>query len=292
MLNKVFDYWDTGSQSLQILMVISLGCLSSQSLTQQSSVSPKSVATVVKFLDRTNLEFAIDVERNAIKNGVTIDFLGITAVDKNTALLYGLSDVGSILLRTDDGGKHWQEVLTPQFGTRVRWVAFADNLTGWALVEYFQGEAGGEITLHQTRDAGLTWKKLAMVPTDGTYWEPINVRFFDRALGQIEIFNYTQDKCATTLQTVNGGRSWQETNRECFENEWAANVYLKARPIDLTRSTGRDGSYWQFQAGVGTTPKILVQRRLADRQLSTVSVISRQWRYKNHRIRGWSIQNP
>jgi hypothetical protein len=46
----------------------------------------------------------LDMLRNSIGDEVSLDIAGISAIDKNIAFLYGRSSLGSLLLRTQDGG--------------------------------------------------------------------------------------------------------------------------------------------------------------------------------------------
>ena len=247
---------------------------------------PKSIsASSVIFLDRYNLSFPNGVEDNAIKNSISLDIVGICAFDKNVVFLYGLSSVGSVLLRTEDGGRQWQEVMPSDPRSRVRWVGFADAKTGWALVEDYWGEAGGPIALYLTIDTGKTWKQLSIVPTITRYWSFVNIQLFDAKKGQIDILDGKDSDALIeyvfTWITVDGGRTWQEANRRYLTPDAIADMQFQQPKLD--KSAGKDGSQWEYDDR-SNPEKIIVKRRLSDNQPLTAVAIPKYWDYKNRRI--------
>jgi hypothetical protein len=251
-------------------------------------VTPTEPPAVVNFLNRKGLNFPIGVESTATNSGVSLYPLGISALNHNVAFLYGLSDVGSILLRTRDGGKRWQEVMPSDPESRVVYVAFANESNGWALVERYWGEAGGPITLFQTIDGGLTWKELTVLPLNSRYWSLTNVQFFNPEKGQIDIYNYDAelsgncDKCLLTYKTIDGGRTWTETKRLLFRNADEGKAYLQSHtPIKFDRSMGTDRSGWYFHEN---REAILVRRSQIGQNLATVGFIPKHWDYSQGQI--------
>lgn len=264
------------------MIVMLLAGLGSPATTQLRKSIP--VSSVI-FLDRSNRSFPNSVEEGAIKNRISLDIIGICALDKNVAFLYGLSSVGSVLLRTKDGGLQWQEVMQSDSRSRVRWVGFADAKTGWALVEDYWGESGGPIALYLTTDTGKTWKQLSIVPTITRYWSFVNIQLFDAKKGQIDILDGQDSEAETeyvfTWTTVDGGRTWQETNRRYLFSDVIKDMQLQEPKLD--RFTGKDGSQWEYDDR-SDPEKIIVKRRLSDNQPLTAVAIQKYWDYKNKRI--------
>jgi photosystem II stability/assembly factor-like uncharacterized protein len=108
---------------------------------------------------------------------------------------YGESRAG--LLRTDDGGLHWEEVELPIWG-RVMALHFLTAEVGWAAAEDWGPDAdrrGGAILA--TRDGGRTWALQAR-----------GARVM-RAVHMNDALNgWAFGEGGTALQTADGGRTW------------------------------------------------------------------------------------
>jgi hypothetical protein len=87
---------------------------------------------------------------------------GIYALNRETVFLFGgVREVSndwwgpyySMLLRSDDGGKHWQEVMQPVVGSDLAEMDFLENRNGWALVVWIT-EGAGPASLYRTTDYG------------------------------------------------------------------------------------------------------------------------------------------
>jgi photosystem II stability/assembly factor-like uncharacterized protein len=248
----------------------------------------------VNFLERKNINFPHGVEAEATETGISLSFAGIYAIDKNTAYLYGQTGLGALLLQTKDAGKHWQESNIDDAGSAVRFVTFNNHQTGWALVEYYQGEAGGPITLYRTTNAGQTWKSLGEFFNMSRYWELVNVRLFDNKKGQVDIFDYDADRGepehVKILTTVNNGSTWKETARlygKDIKMYRHHGTMLRAGTAesnsDYLQSTGRDGTYWQIEQAADT-PQTTVKQRLLGKKLESLNPIPGVWNYQNGRI--------
>jgi hypothetical protein len=253
----------------------------------------QTTAASINFLERKNINFPNGVEAEATKNGLSLSFAGIYAIDRNTAYLYGQTGLGALLLQTKDAGKHWQEANIQDAGSAVRYVTFNSNQMGWALVEYYQGEAGGPITLYRTTNSGQTWQSLGVFFDKSRYWELVNVRLFDEQKGQVDIFDFDADRGEPEhvkfLTTVNGGTTWEETARLYGKD---AKMYRHHRTMPRTstedssnylQSTGRDGTYWQIQK-MENTPQTSVKQRLLGKKLASLNTITDEWNYQNGRI--------
>ena len=77
----------------------------------------------------------------------------------------GSSNMVPRLYRTQDGGAHWQLVDRP-----VDWMGigadsfFLDQQDGWRLVPVFHGVTPDSTTVQRTRDGGLHWSTIGILP--------------------------------------------------------------------------------------------------------------------------------
>jgi hypothetical protein len=226
--------------------------------------------------------------RNSIGDEVSLGIEGVTAVSYNTAFLYGVSSLGSVILRTQDGGRHWQEMMTSDDRSRIRWVGFANAQVGWAMLEDYWGEAGGPITLHRTLNGGKTWKALSMVPTNSRYWALLNIRIFSDQQIQVDIFdapdsNETPAQYAFSHKTVDGGKTWQTRSIVYVPNKMQEQYIKEYQQLILNRSIGFDGSHWQL-AQSSDQDTILVQRKVSNSgNFDDISIPS-DWGYRQGRI--------
>jgi hypothetical protein len=257
-----------------ILTVLLLGSIA-QCSTPISPPKP-----FIEFENRKNLNFPIGAEEDATQNGIELYLSGIHGIDRDTAVAYGQTDVGATLLRTDDRGQHWQEKIIDSSGTAVRSVNFLNKNIGWALVEYFQGEAGGPITLYGTVDAGKTWKELSYVPTKTTYWELVNVQLFDEKRGQVDIFEFESYDRIYSWVTNDGGLTWKA--RAVIEGD-KIKPYCKSYAFDIDKSTAFDGSFWQVYRD-DSGDNSIVKQAPAGAKPTIASTIPISWRYQNGNI--------
>ncbi len=262
-----------------VLTVLLLG-----SIAQCSTPSPTSNSAIdkpfIEFVNRKDLNFPNGAQEDATQNGIDLYLSGIHGIDRDTAVIYGQTDVGATLLRTDDRGKHWQETIIDSTGTAVRSVNFLNKTIGWALVEYFQGEAGGPITLYGTVDGGKTWKELSYVPTKTTYWQLVNVQLFDEKRGQVDIFEYESYDRIYSWVTNDGGLTW--TQRALIEGD-KIDPYRKSYAFNIDQSTGSDGTVWQVYRDDAGDHSI-VRQTLPGETPTIVSTIPLAWHYKDGKI--------
>lgn len=277
--------------SLLIVLTVA-GC---RSQTQPSQFP----APVVQFwLDPNSLLVPVERESVPRERELLLSILGIYAVDKNIAFLYGElyggTISGSVLLRTDDAGKSWQEMMKPSSRQRTRYVVFGDRDIGWAFIEDYWGEPGGPLFVYKTEDMGLTWQPLARLSMKTRYWELVNANVSSPERMELQLYDYEHYQCTTdclrTFATLDGGLTWSETDRVALPNGSLGSAVESHEQIGFdcpTRgegeywqfacSTGRDGSFWQFRKESDAYDKIAVERKLADGDLEVVSVMSAYW---------------
>jgi photosystem II stability/assembly factor-like uncharacterized protein len=199
----------------------------------------------------------------------------ILALDQDTAFLYGglavpAGTLRSLLLRTEDGGDHWQEVMEPVRGSGVEMLTFLDQGEGWALVLWVV-EGAGPITLYHTTDYGLTWEELGEVPKWQWYGYPTRMTFTDSLHGQIVVIydgGMPDTNRAAILTTTDGGQTWQETDsigQDSPDPEaFATTVAPYYGRSFFTESTAPDGSVWRISAERGVDVMKISHRSSAD----------------------------
>ena len=87
-----------------------------------------------KVAELQTLKYSLDIKGaewllNAAQEGLPFSVTGIYAIDKKIAFLFGNftsagGDVRSGLFRTEDGGRHWLEVMPPLISSEVNHVLF------------------------------------------------------------------------------------------------------------------------------------------------------------------------
>jgi photosystem II stability/assembly factor-like uncharacterized protein len=188
-----------------------------------------------------------------------VNFYRLYALDKETAFIFGSVDnLGggydtnhrSILLRTDDGGKHWVETMTPVRGSDIQQLTFLDNGQGWALIQWTIEGPGG-ISIAHTSDYGQTWDKPVAIPT-GYYGYPGEMQFSDKQNGLVPIiYGADIEPRLVLVTTSDGGQTWEETRRISLKDTSRAGRALISRYRackwypDRIESTGRDGISWK-----------------------------------------------
>jgi len=181
--------------------------------------------------------------------------VGILPLDRETALLFGslytsAAPVGALMLRSEDGGRSWTQVMAPIHGSSVWEVVYTDSGLLWALVVW-SVESPGEVTLYKSEDKGRTWRRMAKVPKRYHSGQPRNLTFADSKRGLIEMY-YGEDadpehEGVWTMETKDGGRTWRETGRITlaeFEERLRKEEESKGSLSDVVR--GRDGSEWRL----------------------------------------------
>ena len=122
------------------------------------------------------------------------DFRDIEGFDKNTAVIMGV-DAPAIILRTTDGGQHWQKVFEDTTkGMFLDAMDFSDNKHGIVIGDPINGNA----YLASTANGGENWQKLT------TPSIPVNEgeAFFASSGSNISLLNST-----TKFVFATGGKS-------------------------------------------------------------------------------------
>ncbi len=157
--------------------------------------------------------------------------IGTVINEKNTDII-----IGSLLLRTIDGGNTWSRVIVP---TKVELfhLDFDGKSHGWIV-----GDMG---TILATTDKGNNW----VVQESGTDETLYNVDFRDENDG------YAVGTNGTILRTENGGRDWETVTTDytgtLFRVDFAddKNGWIVGSDGAILRSTDR-GKTWIRQEGI------------------------------------------
>lgn len=288
-----------------ILLVILFSLLGACSAPTSKPIPP------VQFLDIDTLGLSMsDVSKHPVwENVLSLWLHGVTALDKNSVFVWGTlgSSTHSVMLRSQDGGQHWQEVMLPEFSSSVVGVAFWEK-EGWALVARTV-EGIGELHVYHSPDAGLTWTKLSVIPNDRG--RPDGMKFFGSQNGQIKIVHFIAnpytDRLAI-LTTSDGGITWRETKSAPVYREWKGPGYKAEVIIDVfdraqtkaifsrlagwdeggdgfcyksCETVGQDSSMWKLH----TEELFIVTRRLpAANTWNVMSTIPSSYKYSEGKI--------
>lgn len=142
------------------------------------------------------------MEERAVEEGIDLEVDGITAIDGNTAFLYGslcigAGDVRSILLRTENGGKSWSETMAPEIGNTILEVLFDPSGLGFAL-SIWSVESPGEITFFRSSDFGKSWKTVTEIPSR-SFDVPLRMSFNNKESGNIYLFNWIEEEASVRI---------------------------------------------------------------------------------------------
>ena len=178
---------------------------------------------------------------------------GVHALDEREALLYGSLDAApgayrSLLLRTDDGGASWSEVMAPMPGSAVLDVSFASPARGVALVGWTV-EGPGTLWAYGTEDGGRSWRRLAEIAKPHNLDQPVRLQCRDhrRCRVQLECSDQSEGP-GHLLETADGGHTWRPGKPAALP------------PLsDIAIAT--DGTAWQIAAAPDEGDVIQLLRR-------------------------------
>jgi hypothetical protein len=241
--------------------------------------------------DSFDLEDIGWMSEQADESGVDLNVSGLRAIDKDVAFLFGGVDVAagtirSFLLRTGDGGKSWQEVMSPVLGSELTHVAFSDPQHGWALAQWAV-EGPGTILLFRSTDGGKTWRQLTEVQRsqghavpDGT---PVSMTFRSVLNGEIELAydaeSTSNDDTRMEIETLasgDGGATWRVARRK--KSKW--------QPVETPTAhhdRGFDSTDWELDRHVAGDP-ITVRRFDRKQNHWRVTTLPTHFQYERGRV--------
>jgi hypothetical protein len=264
-----------GRLVLAVSLIILIGC-STQSKPPQ-----------LQFLDFRTEEALLYVAAEKADKGVHLS-VSIYGLDKNTVFLLGslqtpAVSIRSLLLRSENGGRNWREVMTPVTGSDVIRLFFLSKQTGWALLGH-TSDGPGQLYLYKTRDSGKSWKKVSRIPRRHYTGWPKGFGFIDERNGRIEML---YDGAAPTdgfavMSTSDGGISWHET-RSLSLDEYRENYGDESEDPSTDQVTARDGSQWKLQEQHNGQVGILRRKRPGGKW-SIASTLPSHFGYSDGRV--------
>jgi len=220
------------------------------------------------------------LEEAAAKYGISLNLWGIYALNRDVAFLFGGLRSGpgtlrSVLLRSDDGGQHWVEVMQTETASDVVEIMFAKNGEGWALV-LWTVEGPGPAHLYYTDDYGESWRKLSDIPLDccGAHSYPVDLQYNDNHNGSLKIFDTTSMECCL-YETADAGISWNKTS-ECSTIDWC-------RFDEQVEFVAEDRSEWRIDSQSDAIVEIYRRLSSADAWI-LVSSIPTHFEYADGKI--------
>ena len=179
------------------------------------------------------------VDPDEFRDGIP-EFLSIRFNSRNQGFIIGTvidendeeNVIGSLLLRTTDGGQNWSRIIVP---TKVELfhLDFDGRSRGWIV-----GDMG---VILATTNNGNTWT----IQESGTEETLYNVDFRDESNG------YVVGTKGTILRTVDGGRTWTKVNanftKTLFRVDFAddRNGWIVGSSGAIFRSTDRGRSWFR-----------------------------------------------
>lgn len=234
----------------------------------EPDVKPDNLATLEFPNSLTAIESGKDIPSPwgspQIKNGLTFHIRGIYAINKDVAFVFGGLDVpggtiGSLLLRSTDGGVHWKEVLNPVDYHDITHVVFIDNGEGWAISTW-QMEGELETRFWLTTDYGETWQESKGHPPTS-----YGISVFDSQHLQVKSLDWWANPNTDRYMiwdSYDGGATWAEsfsipvndTSVQSIVEAYAdtpGGKYGNYYQCDLWKTActayGQDGSKWQIE---------------------------------------------
>jgi len=141
-------------------------------------------------------------------SGTTAGLRGIDSVDGTVAWASG---TGGTVLRTIDGGAHWQKCAVPDAAKDGATLDFRGVQAWDAQTAIVMASGPGEKSwLYKTEDACKTWRLLLVNTEKAGFWDAF--RFFDRNTGVL-IGDPVNGRFYARV-TSDGGRSWKSFSDE------------------------------------------------------------------------------
>jgi hypothetical protein len=260
------DVWKMKKQGVFLLTLFLIACGPVTPVPQTITVTP-----VIEFQTPNIRKYS---EEDVKQDGVDL-FVGISSVNKDIVFLFGgMSDrnafnAQSTLLRSEDGGIHWKEVMAPISESSVTEFTMLESGVGWALI-WGGYDASDKYALFQTVDYGINWKEISAIPMSSkNFTIPLQMIFTDELQGQIDILY--EGEYLEFLTTKDGGLNWKQAGMYKPDFDFRSN----AKILDSYRSLIRDKSesfnfdhsgFWTLDGSDPDTHNIVIRRYVYDDQ--------------------------
>lgn len=195
---------------------------------------------------------------------ISFSLSGIDVASQDMIFVFGSLNYNAaethfpFLLRTDDGGKHWQEIDLPEpsFNMSVYLATFIGGGKGWLITcgdveDYSCGH------LYRTTDFGRTWGKPITIGEWG--FHPLGIHFSDSRQGQIVFDKFTASPSDRfgIVSTQDGGQTWKETFKIPHPLKELDQPQMDALRQQYGKSPGGSwGNYWLAQPLWSLPPSI------------------------------------
>ena len=121
-------------------------------------------------------------------------------VNQQLGFVSGVSEIGAVILRTEDGGDSWEEVFNSNDGIEFVWkIDFLNESLAYGSVESFSGAC----SIVKTVDGGASWTEYLV---DSTYRDLQGIGFLDELTGWVAPRNQP------LYTTTDGGQTWSPTD--------------------------------------------------------------------------------
>lgn len=175
-----------------------------------------------------------------LNSGITDDLYGMAFINDQVGVTVGANRT---ILRTTDGGKSWQRVITPQEGVDLAAVVFGNDKIGWART----GDTGAIL---YTTDAGATWH-VSDYPGPKGVFSRLGSTAHAAVGGTYFYQNCNSARGGNFLsQTTDLGKSWKDL--------WENKGELGGAGVDLAFPTLTDG--WMASCSKSVPPRYFVGR--------------------------------
>jgi photosystem II stability/assembly factor-like uncharacterized protein len=146
------------------------------------------------------------------------------------------------IIRTTDGGAHWDNV-TPTSARAGTWItSFLDANNAWLASSLQPGSGSPDfsVEIYRTADGGRTWQHIGQVPADQGW--PASMDFVDRTRGWLfmRLGGAAGSDGAAFSGTIDGGSTWSKLS-EADTSGSQGHLPLrcsKSAPVFLNGSTG------------------------------------------------------
>lgn len=178
---------------------------------------------------------------------------GIAVIDSNTAFLYGSfsgasATIQSVLLKTKDGGKTWEEVLEPLKGSQIVSLQLEDTKNGYLFADWTTESSGNKLFVYKTIDSGDTWQFVTALEKphyECTY--AFDILFIaGEAYLTVEFIcdSGTPEDGVHFFISKDNGSNWEKVNQVSLEeySSWSDDFDLSEESVTY----GFDNSIWEL----------------------------------------------
>jgi hypothetical protein len=167
----------------------------------------------IKFFDK--LTSIPCIWNGGANDKASINFPKTYALNDRVIFLFG--EIGgyqkgrrSLLLRSFDEGKNWNEVQKPKLRSFVLSLYFLNENLGWSSI--MEGTEGPEeLTIYKSTDSGLNWNEISTLDNKGdSASAAVEMTFQDEKNGKIVFPRPFEENRFIVYRTKDGGKNWQE----------------------------------------------------------------------------------